>query len=390
MNIKKTTTSFQERLNKNRDVIINHIRKIHPNSNIKVMTNKNVRGLKDGTLNRGKHFGAHLYVDGHYYYITFSRKDEFCEHYFSINTNLLELLKQCNENWHLLLISCGKIHTFDAKAIVENAQLFNETTYKVPLSAESSTVDADFRYAYKKSECIIDFTFLGNVRYSKKFDMHKTRCCIIYNHAARILEDGRETNPIHIERVFTTVKDLYDFINKCKVMLKPMSMRVFYKYLKRGFIETNINSVKEKIYIATEKAACQPQFLDCYPEAVAHCALSLLVVNQSTTNRDSAQQAVQQTKSNNVNMAADKQPNKSKAVKKEKLAETDKQMEILAQKITAKQESVSEQDIKKTVLSIGSNRGMLEAYVDSLNEKHLHKEAVYAATLFDLLNTIKL
>ena len=24
-------------------------------------------------------------------------------------------------------------------------------------------------------------------------------------------------------------------------------------------------------------AACQPQFLDCYPEAVAHCALSLLV-----------------------------------------------------------------------------------------------------------------
>ena len=53
----------------------------------------------------------------------------------------------------------------------------------------------------------------------------------------------------------------------------------------------------------------QPQFLDCYPEAVAHCALSLLVVNQSTTNRDSAQQAVQQTKSNNVNMAAACQPN---------------------------------------------------------------------------------
>lgn len=51
------------------------------------------------------------------------------------------------------------------------------------------------------------------------------------------------------------------------------------------------------------------QFLDCYPEAVAHCALSLLVGNISTTNRDSAQQVVQQTKSNNVNMAADKQPN---------------------------------------------------------------------------------
>lgn len=122
---------------------------------------------------------------------------------------------------------------------------------------------------------------------------------------------------------------------------------------------------------------------------VTNVTTSLLVVNQSTTNSDVVI-ASDVNDNCNIDMAADKQPNKSKAVKKEKLAETDKQMEILAQKITAKQESVSEQDIKKTVLSIGSNRNMLEAYVDSLNEKHLHKEAVYAATLFDLLNTIKL
>ena len=34
-------------------------------------------------------------------------------------------------------------------------------------------------------------------------------------------------------------------------------------------------------------------------ETVAHCALSLLVVDNNTTNKDSAQQAVQQTKDNN-------------------------------------------------------------------------------------------
>lgn len=377
---------FKEHLNISRDVIINHIRKIHPNCDIKVMTNKS------DILNRAKHFGAHICVDSsHYYYITFSRKDEYCEHYFSLNANLLELLKHCNEDWHLLLICYGKVHTFDAKAIVDNAKLFNETTYKVPLSVESSKVNADFRYAYnKETECVIDFTFLGNVRYSKKFDMHKTKCCLIYDHSARVTDNGRETKAIHLHRVFSTVKDLYDFLNKCKVFSKPMSMRAFYKYLKRGFIETNINSVKEKIYIATEKAACQPQFFDCYPEAVAHCALSLLVDSKSTTNRDSAQQAVHQDKDNNVKMAADKQPNISRTVTKEKLAKIDKSFDTLAQKLADKEEHISEQDIKKAVLSFGSNRNMLEAYIDTLKEKHLDKEAVYAASLFDVLNNVKL
>lgn len=383
MNIKKTTTSFQERLNKNRDVIINHIRKIHHNSNIKVMTNKNVRGLKDGTLNRGKHFGAHLYVDGHYYYITFSRKDEFCEHYFSINTNLLELLKHCNENWHLLLISCGKIHTFDAKAIVENAQLFNESTYKVSLSAESSKTDADFRHAYsKESEYIIDFTFLGNVRYSKKFDMHKKQVTI-------------SAPDYRFKRTYSSIVKAYAAltgvkVENGKVVGKPVenaaynkSYVTFRREIKAGsilLVDANGKEFKATVFSVVPTVET---------EAPAEVTTSLLVENISTTNREVVTSDNKNCNNGNVG-GAEARLDKQLNTIAEKLVETDKQMEILAQKITAKQESISEQDIKKAVLNIGSNRNMLEAYVDSLNEKHLHKEAVYAATLFDLLNTIKL
>ena len=54
----QTTNPFKERLNNHRDVIINHIRSIHQTNYIKVMTNK------DDSLNRGKHFGAHILVGG--------------------------------------------------------------------------------------------------------------------------------------------------------------------------------------------------------------------------------------------------------------------------------------------------------------------------------------
>ena len=379
----KTTNLFKERLNKHRDVIINHIRSIHQTSYIKVMTNK------DEYLNRIKHFGAHILVDNSYYYITFSRKDEYGEHYFSINENLLKSLKHCNEDWHLLLISNGKVRTFDAKSIVENAKLFNETTYKVPLSAETSCKEADYRYAYNnETECKVDFTFLGNVRYSKSFDMHKTKCCLIYDHASRVLDDGRETNAIHLQQVFSTVKDLYDFLKKCDVFSKPVSMRAFYKYLKRGFVETNINGVKEKMYLATEKAACQPQFSSCYPEAVAHRALSLLVSNQNQTNRDSAQQAVQQTKDNNVDVA-DKQPNTYKTVAKEELAKVDKQLNTIAEKLVEKESTkYTPAEIQKTIVKFGSNRNMLTAYIEGLTEKGLQKEAAYAAKVFEAINNI--
>lgn len=370
---------FKERLNKNRDVIINHIRKVHPNSNIKVMTNKS------DILNRAKHFGAHICVDSsHYYYITFSRKDEFCERYFSINANLLELLKHCNEDWHLLLISCGKVHTFDAKAIVENAELFNETTHKVPLSVETSNVDADFRYAYKASECIIDFTYLGNVRYSKKFDMHKKRITICTNYVGcrRMIFDS-------IVKAYAALTGAK--VENGKVTGKPAANATYKKSYKSFLREVNAGSIlltdeSGKEFKASVIFNVVPTVVT---EAPAEVSTSLLVVDKNTTNSD-VDIASDVTENCNNGKVADKQPEISKTTKKEKLAKVDKLYNAMAQKLADKEEHISEQKIKKAVLNIGSNRNMLEAYIDGLKEKHLDKEAVYAATLFDVLNTVKL
>lgn len=359
----------------NNNLIQNYIYNLYKNTKykIKLMTNA------DDSTNRYKHCGAHICVEtpasNDYYYITTSRKDYYCQNFLTINENLLGLIKQSTFNYKILLFNSNKIYRFD-KWVFDDIEKNESHFVNIPLTeAEDVYTFSNDDFRTPKKYISIKWEMLGYVRYSKKFDMHKTKCCLIYDHSARLLEDGRETNSIHISEVFSTVKDLYDFINKCKVLSKPVAMRAFYKYLKRGFVETNINGVKEKIYLVTEKAARQPQFTDCYPEAVARCALSILVDNNSTTNIDSAQQAVQQKKDNNEKTGGQRR--------------LDKELYIIADNL-AKKETVkyTSAQIQKTVVSFGSNKNMLSAYIDSLTEKGLHKEAEYASKVFDALNNI--
>ena len=359
----------------NNNLIQNYISYLYKNTKykIKLMTNA------DDSTNRYKHCGAHICVEtptsNDYYYITTSRKDYYCQSLLTINENLLELIKQSTFNYKILLFNSNKIYRFD-KWVFDDIEKNENHFVNVPLTeAEDVYVFSKDDFRTPKKYISIKWEMLGYVRYSKRFDMHKTKCCLIYDHAARILEDGRETNAIHISKVFSTVKDLYDFLNKCKVLSKPVSMRAFYKYLKRGFVETNTSGVKEKIYLATEKAARQPQFTDCYPEAVAHRALTILVDNNSTTNIVSAQQAVQQKKDNNEKTGGQRR--------------LDKELDIIADKLAEKENvKYTSAQIQKTVVSFGHNKNMLSAYIDSLTEKGLHKEAEYASKVFDALNNI--
>ena len=360
----------------NNNLIQNYISNLYKNTNykIKLMTND------DEATNRYTHCGAHICVEtsasNDYYYITTSRKDYLCQNFLTINVNLLDLIKQSTFNYKVLLFNYGKIYRFDKWAF-DNIEKNESCFVNIPLDEAEDVfyyTKDDFRTPEKYIN--IKWEMLGYVRYSKKFDMHKTKCCIIYDHSSRLLKDGRETNAIHLQKVFSTVKDLYDFLNKCKVLSKPISMRTFYKYLKRGFIETNINGVKEKIYLATEKAARQPQFTDCYPEAVAHCALSILVAKNLTTNIDSAQQVVHQNKYNNKKDGGAS-------------ARLDKQLDTIAEKLVEIDVvKYTPAEISKYVASFGSNKNMLEAYIDSLTEKGLHREAAYASKVFDSLNNI--
>lgn len=359
----------------NNNLIQNYISHLYENVNykIKLMTNK------DATLDRNTHCGAQICVEtaasNDYYYITTSRKDYLCQSYLTINVNLLDLIKKATFNYKVLLFNGGKIYKFD-KWVFDGIEK-NESGFVNVHLDEAEDVFYYTKDDFSKPEKYIKIKWerLGYVRYNNKFDMHKTKCCLIYDHAARILEDGRETNAIHISKVFSSEKDLYDFLNKCEVLSKPVSKRAFYKYLKRGFVETNINGVKEKIYIATEKAARQPQFMECYPEAVAHRALSILVDSLLTTNIDGAQQVVQQTKENTRKDGGQNR--------------LDKQLDNIAEKLVEKDTTkYTPAEIQKTVISFGSNKNMLSAYIDGLTEKGLHKEAAYAAKIFDALNNI--
>lgn len=357
----KTTNVFKERLNKHRDVIINHIRKVHQNSNIKVMTNK------DETLNRGKHFGAHILVDKSYYYITFSRKDEFGEHYFSINENLLKSLKHCNEDWHLLLISNGKVRTFDAKSIVENAKLFNETTYKVPLSAEAYVQDADFRYAYdNETECKIDFTFLANVRYSKSFDMHKKPITI-------------SAPDFRFRRTYKSKIEAYADLTGAKVengkvVGKPVSNAAYLKSYKQFLRDIRDN----KLYVIGDKGtsfqvSVVAETVDT-KQLAANVSTSLLVLDKNKTNREMDTSVPDNCNNGNVGGAK---------------ARLDKQLNTIAEKLVEKESTkYTPAEIQKTIVKFGSNRNMLTAYIEGLTEKGLQKEAAYAAKVFEAINNI--
>lgn len=351
---------FKSRLDNHKSIIINYIRKVHPNSNIKVMTNK------DETLNRGLHYGAHICVDSsHYYYITFSRKDEFCEHYFSINENLLKSLEHCNEDWHLLLISYGKIHTFDAKTIVANAQLFNDTTYKVPLSVENFSTDADYRQAYNtETEYEIKFKYLGNVRYSKKFDMHKKQITIS-------APDYRFKRT-YISRVEAYAALTGAKIENGKIVGKPMSNAAYlksYKQFLRDIRDSKLylisdNGTSFQVSVVTETVDTK--------QLAANVSTSLLVDNQTTTNRE-------------VDTSAHDIRNNEKTGGQRRL---DKQLDNIAEKLVEKETKYTPAEIQKTIISFCSNKNTLAVYIDSLTERGLQKEAAYAAKIFDALNSI--
>lgn len=358
-NNETTTNPFKERLNKHRDVIINHIRSIHQKSHIKVMTNK------DDSLNRGKHFGAHILVDKSYYYITFSRKDEYGEHYFSINENLLKSLKHCNEDWHLLLISNGKVRTFDAKSIVENAELFNETTYKVPISVETSCKEADYRYAYNnETEYKIDFKFLGNVRYSKSFDMHKKPITI-------------SAPDFRFKRTYRSQIEAYADLTGAKVengkvVGKPVSNAAYLKSYKQFLRDIRDN----KLYVISDKGTSfqvtvVAETVDT-KQLAANVSTSLLVSNQNQTNREVDTSVPENC--NKVNVG---------------VARLDKQLNNIAEKLVEKESTkYTPAEIQKNIVKFGSNRNMLTAYIESLTEKGLQKEAAYAVKIFEAINNI--
>lgn len=131
------------------NVIYSFLKKYHPHSAFYVMTGakKDEKSkVIDETLKRYKHCGAHLLVNdltskgdtkkSTYYYITFSKKDQYKEDMLSLNKHLFELIKKNNDNYKVLCIAAGYIAEFLKDDIIKNAENFNscvKIAYKLSL-----------------------------------------------------------------------------------------------------------------------------------------------------------------------------------------------------------------------------------------------------------------
>lgn len=165
------------------NVIYSFLKKYHPNSAFYVMTGsiKDEQGnVIDETLKRYKHCGAHLLVNdlkpngdtkmSTYYYITFSKKDQYEEDMVSLNKHLFELIKKSNDNYKVLCIAAGYIAEFLKEDIIENAEDF------------SSCVKVAYKYArtlykysnedFKVKTYPLDWSKLSLVRYDPDHIKH--------------------------------------------------------------------------------------------------------------------------------------------------------------------------------------------------------------------------
>lgn len=352
----------------NNNLIQNYISYLYKDINykIKLMTNK------DAETNRNSHCGAQICVStaasNDYYYITTSRKDYYCQNFLTINTNLLGLIKQATFNFKVLLFNNGKIYRFD-KWIFDDKENKNGFV-NVPLNEAEDIYtysNDDFRTPEK---CInIDWSKLGYVRYSKKFDMHKKSITIV-------------APEYRFKRTFESIIKAYAALTGAKVengkvVGKPVANAAYkksYMSFRRDVKARSLLLINDNG--KTFKASIFSNVIQTVEtEAPAEVNTSILVDNNKTTNID-------------VFIASDANEN-CNTEKTGGQRRLDKKLDIIADKLAEKEtEKYTSAEIQKTVVSYGSNKNMLDVYILGLTDKGLHKEAAYAAKVFDALNNI--
>lgn len=351
----------------NNNLIQNYISYLYKNTKYKInlMTNSN-----DAT-NRYKHCGAHIYVEtpasNDYYYITTSRKDYYCQNFLTINENLLELVKQSTFNYKVLLFNNNKIYRFDKWAF-DNVEKNENHFVNIPLTeAEDVYTFSKDDFRTPKKYISIKWEMLGYVRYSKKFDMHKKQITIV---SPEYRYKRTFDSMIKAYAELTGVK-----IEDGKIIGKPVSNAAY----KKSYMSFR-RDVKAGVLLLTSdgsktfKASVYFNVVQSVEtEAPASVNTSILVGNNKTTNIDVF--TSEQEHCNNKNIGGQRR--------------LDKQLDNIADKLVEKETvKYTSAQIQKTVVSFGSNKNMLSAYIYSLTEKGLHKEAEYASKVFDALNNI--
>ena len=303
-------------------------------------------------LNRYKHAGAQLLVDGVYYYFTTSQFNIANKLYVSLNKGLVEKIKTNQDPYKVVLINKNNFTIFDKWNIIENNNI-SDYKNKIPVV---SLECAESIWPLRTLPSTLDFTKLQAVRYSWE-DKKNNQL-----HAKKI---RLWSQTYHFDKTFASRQKAWEWLVKCEVYNK--AKRQFYKDLKAEdcMIQIKNNGKKEAIHFQLlEKSS----FSTVANPKVAQSAPSSILDN-NIYNIDDSAPVVQQDMNNT----------------RKKASLLDKQMDVLAEKMANKVESYTESDILLALLKFGSNENMKKVYILGLYEKGLYKEAEYASKMFDVL-----
>ena len=362
-----------EFLNKYKNPILNFIYKDNNNYgkfDIFLMTNKDSLGITKEQLNRNKHLGAQFCARSinniTYYYFTQAIWQDKTGNYLSLNDEQCNLIKRnTTDSFKVVLINSGKLYVFEnfSEDIVDG--------HKVPLECAVKSYEickADFRKPVLGST--IKVGGLGGVRY-KPMDgnqLHAKQIRVTVGSKSFIyasVEAAWSKLSFHYKDK-TTGKWLQGEPKDDSVVPFPFSLVTFKRCLKKGACRIFVNETTERE--ATLEYVTKPS-------SIRKDDTNTIIGGVKSANNSDSVTSDDCKIRNNVNnrRSLDKLLNKLA----DKLVETVEQ-------------TVSEKEIKAYVLKCGSNQHMLQALTDALNDKGFVKEAVYAAKLFDILNTISI
>lgn len=308
-------------------------------------------------LNRYKHAGAQLLVDGVYYYFTTSQFNIANKLYVSLNKGLIEKIKTNQDPYKVVLINRNNFTIFDKWNIIED-NIISDYKNKIPVV---SLEYAESIWPLRMLPSTLDFTKLQAVRYSwedkKNNQLH-----------AKKIRFWSQT--YHFDKTFASRQKAWEWLVKCEVYNK--AKRQFYKDLKAEdcMIQIKNNGKKEAIHFELIEKSSVSTVVN--PKVAQSAPSSIL--DSNIYNIDDSAPVVQQDIDNT----------------RKKASLLDKQMDVLAEKMADKVGSYTESDILSALLKFGSNENMKNAYILGLYEKKLYKEAEYASKMFTILNNNKI
>ena len=315
-------------------------------------------------LNRYKHAGAQLLVDGVYYYFTTSQFNMANHLYVSLNKGLFEKIKTNQDPYKVVLINRNNFTIFDKWNIIEDNIISNYKN-KIPVV---SLDYAESIWPLRMLPSTLDFTKLSPVSYGLYKKDNKFHAKKIRIYAPKYKYD----------RTFNSIVQAYATLTGTKISKethRPVGKPVSNAAYKKSYRSFDRDIKAKRLSLINDKGITFLAIVE-FVDTTKVSTTTILDINiNNIVDVDTSKQASRVTKNRNT----------VNSVTARKMG---KQLDILADKMAENVKTMTEKEIKLAVINIGSNENMLQVFVESLHERGLDKEAVYAIKVFDALNNI--